>query len=267
MYRFLFRPKWIAFHLLVAVAIVVMINLGFWQLRRLDERQALNSAVAEREAEPAVPLADLLGEPNFDPDTAEWRRVTAEGTWLPGQLLVFNRSQNGIAGENVLTALTLDDGTTVIVNRGFVPLARDVPEPPTTEAAILATVRESQSGGGEVVDPDTGELAEVQRVDVGRLAPQFDGDVAPVYLDLIASEPAITPADPLPVPPPEQSEGNHLSYAIQWFIFSLCVAIGWVLAVRHSIGKRRTEASATSAAHPGGPAASESTGPSEPVAP
>jgi cytochrome oxidase assembly protein ShyY1 len=243
MYRFLFRPKWIAFHLLVVVAIVVMVNLGFWQLRRLDERKALNSAVAEREAEPPIPLADLLAEPDFDPDTAEWRRVTAEGSWLPDQLLVFNRSQNGIAGENVLTALALDDGTTVLVNRGFVPLARDVPVPPTTEATILATVRESQSGGGEVVDPDTGELTEVQRVDVGRLAPQFDGDVAPVYLDLIASEPAITPADPLPVPPPEQSEGNHLSYAIQWFIFSACVVVGWVLAVRHSIGKRRAEAS------------------------
>ena len=43
MYRFLLRPKWIGFHLLVVAAIVTMVNLGFWQLRRLDERQAFNA--------------------------------------------------------------------------------------------------------------------------------------------------------------------------------------------------------------------------------
>ncbi len=41
---------------------------------------------------------------------------------------------------------------------------------------------------------------------------------------------------PLPEPPllPELTEGPHLSYAVQWFIFSAAVAVGWVLAVRHS---------------------------------
>ena len=45
MYRFLLRPRWIAFTLVVATAIAVMINLGFWQLRRLDERREFNDAV------------------------------------------------------------------------------------------------------------------------------------------------------------------------------------------------------------------------------
>ena len=48
MYGFLVRPRWIAFHLLVAGAIVLMVSLGFWQLRRLDERQAFNDTVAVR---------------------------------------------------------------------------------------------------------------------------------------------------------------------------------------------------------------------------
>jgi hypothetical protein len=29
---------------------------------------------------------------------------------------------------------------------------------------------------------------------------------------------------------------------VQWFIFSVCAAVGWVLAVRHSAAKRRHEA-------------------------
>lgn len=251
MYGFLFRPRWLAFHLLVVVAIVVMINLGFWQLRRLDERRELNAEVAANEDVPAVPLTDLLAEPDFDPDSAEWREVTAEGAWVPGQVIVFNRSQNGIAGENVVTALALDDGTTVLVNRGFVPLAREVPDPPSESASILGRVRVSQlRQQGGLTDAAEGPVTEIRRVEIERLAPQFPGDMAPVYLDLIASEPAITPADPLPVPPPEQSEGNHLSYAFQWFIFSAAVAVGWVLAVRHSVGKRRIAAAAATDEHP-----------------
>jgi surfeit locus 1 family protein len=39
MYAFLLRPKWIVFHLVVIGAVVAMISLGFWQLRRLDERR------------------------------------------------------------------------------------------------------------------------------------------------------------------------------------------------------------------------------------
>ena len=33
MYRFLARPRWLAFHVLIVVLVVVMVNLGFWQLR------------------------------------------------------------------------------------------------------------------------------------------------------------------------------------------------------------------------------------------
>ena len=38
-------PKWIAFHVLVVVVVVAMINLALWQLRRLDERRDFNAQV------------------------------------------------------------------------------------------------------------------------------------------------------------------------------------------------------------------------------
>ena len=37
---------------------------------------------------------------------------------------------------------------------------------------------------------------------------------------------------------PTLDEGPHLSYTIQWFIFSICVIVGWVLAVRRSMAMR-----------------------------
>jgi cytochrome oxidase assembly protein ShyY1 len=223
-----------------------MISLGFWQLRRLDERRDFNDAVECRIDAPAVPLTDLIAGPGFDPEAVEWRPATVTGTYLPDQILVFNRSQNGRAGDNVLTPLQLEDGGgIVLVNRGFVPLGASLPEPPATAVDVLGRTRPSQlreRGGLTDAGVEGAPITEIRRIEIERIAAQLDGDVAPVYLDLVASIPAVGPADPDPVPQPELSSGPHLSYAVQWFIFSIAVAVGWVLAVRRSIAKHRRSA-------------------------
>jgi cytochrome oxidase assembly protein ShyY1 len=235
-----------AFHLLCLAAIVLMVNLGFWQLRRLDERKEFNAEVTARTTEPALPLEELLAEPDFEPDQAEWRPVTAAGTWLPDQVVVFNRSLNGRPGDDVLTALELDDGQVVFVNRGFVPVGAEVPVPPSGGVEVLGTVRASEvRRRGGLTDSDVGTpadpLTEIRRIEIPRLAPQIEAPVVPVFLDLIESDPDSTAADPEPIPLPELSNGPHLGYAFQWFIFAACVAVGWALAVRRSLAKRRAD--------------------------
>lgn len=249
MYRFLLRPKWIAFHLLVVVGIIAMINLGFWQLSRLDERQAFNAVVEERYDAAPVPIDELL-TPDADPDDIAWRPVTTSGTYLADEgVLIVNRSQNGRAGVNTVVPLRLDDGRVLFVNRGFVPQTFDLPEVPALEVEVTGRLRPSQERGfGQLSDPADGVLREAQRLDIDRLAPQVDGEVLPMYVDLIESVPAEVGPVPEPVIAPDLSEGNHLSYAAQWFIFSIAVAVGWVLAVRRSVATRRREAEAASAA-------------------
>ncbi len=255
MYRFLLRPKWIAFHLLVVVGIIAMVNFGFWQLRRLDERQAFNAVVEERYDADPVPIDDLL-TPGTDPDDVTWRPVTASGSYLPDDgVLIVNRSQNGRAGVNTVVPLRLDDGRILLVNRGFVPQTFDVPPVPADDVAVTGRLRPSQDRRlGQLSDPADGVLREAQRVDIERLAGQFDGPVVPMYIDLIESVPAEADAVPEPVIAPDLSEGNHLSYAAQWFIFSIATGVGWVLAVRRSAATHRRDtarADATPApAHP-----------------
>ncbi len=244
---FLLRPKWLAFHLLVVVGIVAMINLGFWQLRRLDEREAFNATVEARFDQPVIPLEALLGEGDdrVEPDDVEWRPVAASGTYLPDEsLVVVNRSQNGRAGDNVVTPLLLADGRILLVNRGFVPLGTVPTPPPTGAVTVEGIARPSEERRtGQLSDPAEGDLTEVQRIDLDRLAPQLPGAVVPIYVDLLRSDPADDPSLQ-PVTRPDLSEGNHLSYAVQWFIFSIAVAVGWVLAVRRSIAVRRRGVSA-----------------------
>ncbi len=248
MYRFLLRPRWLAFHLLVAVAIVAMINLGFWQLRRLDERREFNAVVEARYDAPAVPLDRLL-TPTIDTteelEELAWRPVRAAGEYLPDErLLVVNRSQNGRAGVNVVVPMQLGDGRVLLVNRGFVPFTAEIPPVPGERVDVTGRLRPSQERRfGQLSDPAEGDLTEVQRLDIDRLAAQLPGPVVPMYVDLSESDPAEPGPFPEPVAKPDLSEGSHLPYAVQWFIFSVAVAAGWVLAVRRSARTRARSAS------------------------
>lgn len=259
MYRFLAAPRWILFHLLVVVLVIAMINLGFWQLRRLDERRAFNATVTEQANRAPVPLDSVLpsaGAPTADElDALDWRPVTARGHYVSdGQLLVVNRSVDGQAGSVVATPLALDDGRVLFVERGFVPLQAegDVPPAPSGTVDVTGRLRPSETRRrGQISDPASGELTEVHRLDLDRLAAQAPGPVVPMFVELIRSDPPEPAALPAALPLPELSEGPHLGYAVQWFIFSVCAVVGWVLAVRHSINARRA-ASRRSAAVPAG---------------
>lgn len=254
MYRFLLRPKWIAFHLLVLAGIVLMINLGFWQLRRLDERQSFNAKVEEQMA--AAPVAfDSLEQlegaaPGDDQlEAIEWQRVTVDGTFLADEdIRIVNRSQDGAAGDVIVTPFELNDGRIVLVARGIVPIERPATPAPDGEVTISGRLRESEARGtGGLSDPADGDLTIAHRVDIPRLAGQLPGEVLPMYVELTAIDPnveAVVDGEafvPQPLDLPDLGDGPHRAYAVQWFIFSACVAIGWVLAVRHSIGTRRRQ--------------------------
>jgi cytochrome oxidase assembly protein ShyY1 len=107
---------------------------------------------------------------------------------------------------------------------------------------VTGRLRPSQTRHfAQLSDPSAGTLTEAQRVDIPRLQQQVDGELVDMYVDAFASDPADSPALE-PVVKPDLSEGPHLSYAVQWFIFSVCAAVGWVLAIRHSAAKRRRAA-------------------------
>ncbi len=240
-FSFLLRPKWIAFHLLVFSGVALMIWLGLWQLHRLDERQAFNAVVEARIDLPPVPLGELLATAD-DPTDLEWRQVTLSGVFDPQQIVWFNRSQDGLAGDNILAAL--DEGSAVVVvNRGFVLFGAEANEAPSGEVDVLGRLRVPMSRQrGELTDSGDGPVTEVRRIDLDELDAQIEGDVAPFYVDLIGSVPNVGDADPVPVPAPTLDEGPHLSYAAQWFIFATSVLVGWILAIRRSIRTHRHDA-------------------------
>ena len=238
-YRFALRPRWLLSHALVIALVVVMAGLGLWQLGRLDDRRDRNALIEQRSEAPPVPLDEVIAID--DPAAAEgvrFRRVEITGTYDEGSdVLVRNRTFDGQPGSWLLAALRLDDGSAVIVSRGWVPVTGE--QDPTAEAlapagevrvegVVQATQERGRFGS---TDPAEGTLQRVARVDVERLAAQVDGPTYPVWVQATAERP--DPGDlPVPVEPPELDEGPHFSYAMQWFTFMTIAVIGYPLVLR-----------------------------------
>jgi cytochrome oxidase assembly protein ShyY1 len=230
-------------HVLVVVLVVAFVNFGFWQLRRLDERRAANAMVEARSSVPVQPLDDVVdpGAAFSSVEDLAYRRVGVRGTYDAGaSVLVRSRALEGRPGFHVLTPLVTDGGAAVVVNRGFAPFTAEPAEalaatrPPAGEVEVTGLLLATQERQGiGPTDPAGGVLTEIARVDLARLQQQYATDLYPVYLQLQAQAP---PSGDLPVvlPELEQSEGSHLSYAMQWFLFAAVGAVGWPVLLRHT---------------------------------
>lgn len=246
-YAFARRPSWILRHVLIVVLVVVMVNLGLWQLRRLDEKRDRNALVEARGDEPVAQVEDVVSsdDPLSVGDELRYRRVTAAGTYdVADQVLVRNRSFQEAPGSWVLTPLVLDDGSAIVVNRGWVPVTGELPldpsaAPPGGPVTVQGTLQQTEVRGSfGPRDPAEGRLDTLSRVDLARLQRQIDAPLLPVWLELTDQDPP--PGDqPTYVEPPVLDEGPHFSYAVQWFIFSTIAVIGYPLILRR---KARTEA-------------------------
>ena len=225
---------------MVVVALaIVFINLGFWQLRRLEERRLENIVGESRfEAEP-VDLGLLLDASGAEQDTLEFRRATATGVFQPeDEVLIRSQVHQGVAGFHVVTPLLGEGGIAVLVNRGWVPL--DVDEVPATAApppdgpvSVTGWVRPTQTRGAlGPSDPGEGRLVTMSRVDIDRIQQQVPYEIDPVYLTLLDD---LDGDLPIPAPSPSfEDEGPHLAYAIQWFSFALIGLVGYFFLMRRA---------------------------------
>ena len=241
-YSFLKSGVWIAGFLIVALTVVLFVNLGVWQLRRLDERKAVNATIESQMAQEPVDLGLLVGEVGLDAAVLEYRRVIVSGTYdAEREVLLQARTLNSQSGHNVVTPLAWDGGS-IAVNRGWVPI--DSPGPPVPEArppasgvTVVGILRASEQRGPTGATAPDGSYDKIGRIDLALLEPQWGPSLFPLYLQLESQDPP-QGEYPIPLPSPEISEGAHLNYAIQWFIFALIAVVGFGALVS-TTAKRR----------------------------
>ncbi|MDI2127874.1 SURF1 family protein [Yinghuangia seranimata] len=251
MYRFLLQPRWLAFHVLVLVAVPVCAALGLWQFHRYGEHKGSGTVAEEKvAADPAVALKDRLRGGTAVGGDDRGHTVFADGRYdTAHQLLVPGREIDGRTGSYVLTPLQQPGGgPALLVVRGWVPGTPDTPPTaPAGDVRITGRLELSETEHGSGIDRITGLPAgQVSLISTPELVnvlpyPLYDG-----YVALTAQEPA---ADQglLAVPPAkEQTSGGmsgrawqNLGYTAQWFVFAGAAVFLWWRVVKRELEERR----------------------------
>ena len=222
-------------HILAAVFVIGMsalcVRLGFWQLSRLREKQALNATLRGALARPPVRVTD----PGTALETVRGRRVEIAGSYDERrQFLLSGRANAGSPGVSVVTPLVFADGThAVLIERGWLhsdDAARAHPErfPEPGARTVIGVAEPLSAGRGGpapmAVSSDSAELWSGRWLDRDSLAARLPYTLATFYVKQLPG-PDLPPM-PVRREPLAYDEAMHLGYAIQWFLFAIILSVG-----------------------------------------
>lgn len=210
------------------VSVALTASLGFWQLRRAAQKEAIEADIQSKQRSDILVNADVKAVETL----GHWVHRTAEfsGSWVPeATVFLDNRQMNGRQGFYVVTPLRLaDDGRWILVQRGwvqrdFMDRAR-VPLVPTPTGRVTVSGRIATSPGKvySLGDADVGPIR--QNLDVDSFAREHSSNVLNGSLIQLDAVEGVPPDGLLRNWPHIASDVHkHHGYAFQWF--GLCALI------------------------------------------
>ena len=187
------RPRfpWIA-TLVVLIAVTVMVRLGFWQLDRLLQKEAMIARFVAVQADISVhPYPS-----NDDIAPLDYSRVRMECTKILGQTAVAGENAQHQSGWALQAecALTHDGKGRVKVRLGWA----NQPTPVVWTGGVVQ-----------------GTLLHEK-----------------ILSDVIVADPPLAGLQPNARPDPRNLPNNHFSYAVQWFLFAGTALVIYAIALR-----------------------------------
>lgn len=247
---FLLRPSWLILAaVVVAFAYLCFTVLAPWQLNKNTSTEHRNQLIADSVQADPVAVTELL---DGDPAThTEWRNVTATGSYLPDStVLVRLRHLGGAPGYAVLAAFRLDDGRTLLVDRGLVAAVDGtrppaITEPPAGPQRLEARVRASEGVVPDKLPTTQDGYRQVYSIDTTQESTVLDTVLTPIptgtdrggYLQLAENQPGAY----TPTPLPQLDAGPYLSYGLQWLAFGIMAPLGLGYFVVAELRARRRD--------------------------
>ncbi len=215
---------------------LIFLALGSWQVQRLFWKLDLIERVDARVNAPAVPAPAEARWPGLDLAKQEYRHVTASGRLLNDREIFVQAVTELGAGFWVVTPLAQPDGTTILINLGFVPPDRRDPASrsggqPPGDVTITGLVRLSEPGGAFLRSNDPAGDRWYSR-DVAAIATAKGlSRVAPFFIDADkTANPGGYPVGGLTV---IRFRNSHLAYIFTWYaLAAMTVAVTIVLKRR-----------------------------------
>lgn len=241
---FLLRPGWIVLALVViAFTYLCFIVLAPWQLGKNTRTSRENHQIEYSLNTAPVPLKTLLPQQDSSAPDAQWRRVTATGHYLADvAVLARLRVIEGEQAFEVLVPFAVDDGPTVLVDRGYVRPEEGshvppIPRPPAETVSITARLRDSEPlvQGKDSFTRDG--FQQVYSINTQQVSALTKVPLAGSYLQLVDNQPGGLGV----IGVPRLDAGPFLSYGIQWILFGILAPIGLGYFAYSEIRARRAE--------------------------
>lgn len=189
------------------VGAAILLNLGAWQLRRLEWKEAI---LAQIEARIQAPAETLPASPEEARD--QYLPVEVSGEVGADYVRVLVSRKFHGAGYLVISPLELGDRT-ILLDRGFIKIDADIPPAPDGRVTIAGNLLWPDDTNSSTPDPDVADRLWFSR-DLTGLGAELGAE--PVLV--VARETSFddTPVSPLPVDT-VGIPNDHLQYAITWF--------------------------------------------------
>ena len=222
-------------------AIALMLGLGVWQLDRLAWKTDLIAEIQSRLAADPAPFDAVLAEAGGDPGSVQFRRVTLAGEFLHDrEMYLAARSMNGNPGYHVMTPFRETGGDVVLVDRGWVPVERKLPDRraegqvagPLTLEAVIRVPHATKAW----FQPDNEPQENMWYwIDLPALRAHAGAEAAAAAMPAAAAiyveaGPAENPGGfPIGGQTRVNLPNDHLQYAITWFALALILAVIYVI--------------------------------------
>lgn len=222
------RPKPVAWFFFL-LAFSTCMAAGTWQVKRLQWKETLIATIVD--ANEHAPITQLPTDA-AELEPLQFRKATIKGRWNnAAEFHLAPRYWRDKFGYWIITPFTLNDGRTILVNRGWIPGAKkDIAKRPETKVSGSATLNglirvgaersyftpESQAEKNVWFGRDIADMAAYAKLD----------NTIPAMFDLVGEQ----SLDKLPIP----SDGvirlrnDHLSYVITWYGIGLGVLVIFV---------------------------------------
>ncbi|HHF3091740.1 TPA: SURF1 family protein [Vibrio diabolicus] len=245
------RQLWLSKRFWVAVGLTVvvfslLVKLGFWQLERGQEKQALEQAILARADSAYQTLGEVLEENDWREGSILGKKV--EANVVPQAfpvILLDNQTHQGNVGYLAFQIVSMSDesGTYALLELGFVEGIADRSILPTVTTLEVSTFisgrlyRKSANPLSSELMPEVGDAIRVQNLNIVHLNQLLNIELMPAVLqpDNLKNWPYDFPWNPLPL-----NSAKHFGYSIQWFLMAgafllltLIVFVRWQRKLRH----------------------------------
>lgn len=207
------------------LAVALTVSLGFWQLRRAAQKEAIASAMLASASRPTLGITALLGDKVAD--QLLHQTVHLRGQWVTSKTLYLdNRQMSAKVGFYVLTPLRLEGiDAVVMVQRGWAArnfVERDRLPEVTTRAGFVELTGRIALPPSKLYEPGAAASGTIrQNLDL----PLFRLETGlPLLTDFSIVETG-PPSDGLLREWPVISLGveKHYGYAVQWFALAVLI--------------------------------------------